>query len=245
MITGIEKTTKMEDKNDKYRIHPSPQLVAAYKNNPFQGQHPQKASVIFFGIDANYASDIESDKELFNILLDYHKDGVAYWKNNENGDHHPFLLPLYRNRPKSEGLLYHDTFRKMALPQIPCADAISFVELLNVPTTGKLSEDKEKLFDALLCRDHLKEVQEWIFEGNKLVFMPNEVIERLKVVKGKNMFDWLDYHFVRAMDTPVIYRNERKNITVRKILHFSSAFHRNKILEQGEVIRKLILDSLG
>jgi hypothetical protein len=36
------KEALQQKKNAKYRIHPSPKLVTAYRDRPFQGQHPKE-----------------------------------------------------------------------------------------------------------------------------------------------------------------------------------------------------------
>ena len=138
----------------RYRVHPSPTLVTTFSNRPFQGQDPNEAKVFFFGIDANYAANVEDNAEFFNILLAYHGNGVAYWQNNENNDHHPFLLPMYR---EGAGYSYHKTIKGIDLPAETCATAISFVEMLNVPTTGSLNEDPGHVFDHLTAAVRLAE----------------------------------------------------------------------------------------
>ncbi len=226
-----------------YREHPSKELQDAFKEHPFQGQHPEKASVFFFGIDANYAADFhETNPTFFRYLLEYHKDGVSYWKNNEKGDHHPFLLPIYGGEA---GTLYHEAFRRMDLPADVCADHISFVELLNVPTTGKLSDDPEHNFDRLFAqsRVHIKKIHDAIFDtDNKLVFMPNVVIQKLATTR---IFNELDFRFVSAAGLPKIYYDSAKNITVHKMLHPSARFHQGQIPLQMQIIRGILLDFIG
>jgi hypothetical protein len=171
----------------EYREHKSMRLRLAYKNRPFQGQNPNDACVLFFGRDANYSSDIGDDREFFDILMEYHNNGVEYWKSNKYDDHHPFLLGIYSNREKSDGHLYHRTFRNIGLPKLLCADEVSFVELISVPTMGKLdykNKESMKTFKELLLnsKEHLEVIEKSITgHNNKLVFMTNEVVKWLRV----------------------------------------------------------------
>ena len=225
-------------------------MRAAYEHRPFQGKVPEDAKIFFFGIDANYDANIA--EEFLNILRQYHENGVAYWldnwQNNNNNNHHPFLRPEYG---QGAGYVYHSTFRMMNLPANLCAEAISFVELLNVPTIGKRDEDPNNLFEQLLQNSlehgHIERLQNSIFNGqNKLVFMPNEVIENLRRINGQTgLFHGLNYAFMKACGLPVIYSNPDSNVTVRKNLHFSARFHRTEVLAQLPVIKQSILDFLA
>lgn len=224
-------------------------MLAAYENGQrsYQGQVIEDAKVFFFGIDANY--DINITEEFLNILRQYHRNGVDYWLNNwqnsNNNDHHPFLLPEYK---QGAGYVYHSTFRMINLPANFCAEAISFVELLNVPTTGNRNEDPN-LFALLLQNSlgHIERLQNAVLNArNKLVFMPNEVIENLKKInKRHSLFPGLKYSYVPARELPVIYNNPHRNITVRKCLHLSAhRFHHKQVLAQLPIIKQFILDFL-
>jgi hypothetical protein len=229
----------------RYRVHPSPTLVTTFSNRPFQGQDPNEAKVFFFGIDANYAANVEDNAEFFNILLAYHGNGVAYWQNNENNDHHPFLLPMYR---EGAGYSYHKTIKGIDLPAETCATAISFVEMLNVPTTGSLNEDPGHVFDHLFTgsHGHLQEIYNAIFDtDNKLVFMPDTVIRKLATT---DLFSELDFDCtIPAAMLPVIYQDPDRNIRIYKALHPSVRFQRQReqLLAQLPIIRQLILNFMN
>lgn len=236
----------------EYREHDSRRLKLAYKSRPFQGQNPKDASALFFGRDANYSPDIEADTEFFDILMEYHNNGVEYWKSNKNDDHHPFLLDIYRNREKSDGYLYHRTFRNICLPKLLCAEQVSFVELISVPTTGKLDyKNKESTtkFNQLLLnsKEHLDDIEKSIIgHNNKLVFMTNEVVNSLLLMKNNfRLFTWINYNFIKADDMPCIYRDDASNIIVYKMLHLSSGFHRSKVEAQLPKIRNTVVDFLS
>lgn len=219
----------------------------AYMHRRFQGQAPEVAKIIIFGIDANYDPEIAEDAVFFEILKAYHADGVAYWQNNGNGDHHPFLLEQYGHKA---GYQYHSMLRLMNLPADPCAESISFVELLNVPTKGdRENEDPDNLFRQLLQQSmgHIEYLNDSIFNAHdKLIFMPNEVIEILKGINRQNhsLFQGVDFRFRPAKGLPVIYHDPDRNITVRKILHFSAPFHQKQVMAQMPVMKEFILKFL-
>jgi hypothetical protein len=112
-----------------YSSHPSKRLNDLFENKPFQGQEPERAKILFIGLDANYASNIESC-EIFEKIQEYHSDGVAFWQ--MHGVHHPFLLPEY----SGDGRKYHRNFARIGFTPND-AELISFVELLHVPTVGR------------------------------------------------------------------------------------------------------------
>lgn len=222
-------------------------MRAAWQLRPFQGQNPENAKVLFFGKDANYDSHITN--AFLAILRQYHEDGPAYWLNNcqnNNNDHHPFLLPVFG---QGAGYLYHDTFRQIKLPGQRCAHAISFIELLNVPTTDIIGEAEfSQLLQNSFEDDHIMRLQNAIFNGrNKLVFVCNEVIQNLKTIKERHgFFNALDYSFKAARDLPPIYTDQARNITVRKYIHLSAhRFHRKQVLAQLPILRQLILHFLN
>ena len=121
---------------DEYGIHPSVELQQLFREQevPTQGQSIGQASVIFIGLDANYSADLLAYPDFFERILEYHRDGVGFWKSH--GVHHPFLLPNYPLPKTGGGVPYHRHFRAMNLTS-GYADAVAFAELLNVPTTGR------------------------------------------------------------------------------------------------------------
>jgi len=72
-----------------YQQHPSEELNRLFHQKPYQGQNPEFAQLIFFGLDANFSEDIEDDIENFEQIKEYLKDGVAYWEK-----YSPERLPL-------------------------------------------------------------------------------------------------------------------------------------------------------
>ena len=113
----------------KYRLHPSGALNRAFAARPYQGAEPEKATFLFVGLDANYSPAIEQNA-VFDRVLDYLEDGVAFWKTH--GVHHPFLLPQYRG----DGQKYHKTFARIGF-RPEHAEEVSFIEMLHVPTVGQ------------------------------------------------------------------------------------------------------------
>ena len=109
--------------------HRDSRLIEAFEQRPYQGACPITARFLFVGLDANFCQRI--DKSLvYCDILDYLNDGVGFWQRNEI--HHPFLLADY----SGDGKLFHQRFSDMKLSS-DIAPLISFVELVNRPTTGR------------------------------------------------------------------------------------------------------------
>ncbi len=117
---------------NKYRKHHSAELNTLFKAKPYQGQDPEKAKVIILGTDANYSEEI-SYHQFFEYILEYHVDGVKFWK--EYNVHHPFLLENYPFNKTGGGVPYHRNFSKLGYNS-DYAEIFSFVELLDIPTIG-------------------------------------------------------------------------------------------------------------
>lgn len=155
---------------DIYGLHPSEELRLLFAVHPYQGQSPDRAKLIVLGNDANYSSEI-SDHSFFQRILEYHRDGVAFWKSNEDGVHHPFLLKSYPLDKTRGGVPYHRNFSKLGLTKAH-AEHISFVELLHVPTTGSSSTDMKK-YKSMLDRDYICSLEEILLGGSKKLVLFN------------------------------------------------------------------------
>lgn len=159
-----------------YNIHNSLVLQDLFSEKPYQGQVPQKASILILGLDANYSVDIESSS-IFDLIKEYHYDGVKFWK--KYGVHHPFLMRGY----KSSGYLYHDMFRKLDI-DVTYADKVSFIELLSKPTQGK---HDAKLFKEYVCdesnKNHLRMIESLFVENTlkKIVYITKSTISNSKL----------------------------------------------------------------
>ena len=154
---------------------------------PYQGQDPKRASVIFVGLDANYSAELFEFPEFRKRILEYHRDGVAFWK--RHGVHHPFLLPEYPLPRNQGGVPYHRKFSNMGLtPEF--ASEISFLELLNVPTTGST---EEKRFWELFSLDHAQRLDRLFRAGERrLVLLPDSVIQKMGAARKRfGVFEWL------------------------------------------------------
>ena len=158
----------------KYGVHPSKELVRLFSEKPYQGADPAEAQILIIGNDANYSPEISNHKEYFKRILDYHSDGVNFWK--MTGHHHPFLLSDYPFDRRKGGVKYHQKFSKMGFCSED-AESFSFVELLNVPTTGNTGSDKE-LFFELLDKDHLQWLESLILGGDKKFVLINQTLAR-------------------------------------------------------------------
>ena len=224
-----------------FGIHQDKDFVEIYRNRPFQGQDPQKAKIVFLGSDANYSPKISND-QFFKCIIEYQKNGVAFWRGSENKCHHPFLLPNFPFNKNKNGVPYHRNFSKLKLDPEKYAEHISFLELLDVPTTGNKSQNIAQ-FDNLLSRKHLQYIDELIKGGGqKLFFVSKGVLIDIKRIKNKNiqniypyndLFDWVQNFVVGSQNrfTAIINGNE-----IKEIYHFSSSqIHRQLPIIKSEM----------
>lgn len=158
----------------KYGVHPSQELLALFSERPYQGQQPERASVLILGNDANYSPAI-SEHPFFSRILDYHADGVRFW--TKNGKHHPFLLADYPFDRRTGGVKYHANFAKLGFTSQD-AGRFSFIELLNVPTTGNTGQNRD-LFFQLLDRRHLSWLEDAIFGSGRKFVLVNQTLARI------------------------------------------------------------------
>lgn len=140
--------------------HRNNKLHELFSLKAFQGANPATARFLFFGLDANYDPDIE-DKHYFSEIISYLEDGVRYWR--ERGYHHPFRHPEYRG----DGALYHKHFAGIGFTR-EHAEQVSFVELIDVPTSGRsvLTVDDLKT-------SHIDRLRDWVLNGRAAyIFIP-------------------------------------------------------------------------
>ena len=156
-----------------YRIHTSKKLVSLFKNKPYQGANPENSKVIILGNDANYSQEITEDN-FFNKILEYHADGVEFWK--KYNVHHPFLLDEYPLKKSEGGVPYHKKIQKLGFDS-RFAKIFSFVELLNVPTIGSTSENM-KLFYEMLDKTHLEWLEDIVFSDNNKLLITNQTLAK-------------------------------------------------------------------
>ncbi|MDA8429533.1 MAG: hypothetical protein M0T70_09785 [Geobacteraceae bacterium] len=203
-----------EAKEMKFQKHTSDELVDLFFQRPFQGQSPEKASIIFLSSDANYSSKISSDS-FFKFILEYQGDGVAFWK--KHGYHHPFMLSCYPFNKNMAGVPFHRNFSKLKLgPEH--AHHISFLELLDVPTIGNKTENRDEFFN-LLSLAHLKYIENLILGGgHKLFFVSNGVVKDIeKINRRYSVFGCLKG---LSENQALSFENGNK---VKQIYHFSSS----------------------
>lgn len=198
-----------------YEPHPSNELNALFRHKPYQGATPQEASFLFIGLDANYAPDLEHSSS-FRSVLEYHEDGVAFWK--RHGVHHPFLLPGYQG----DGRRYHKTFARIGFKP-KHAHLVSFAELLHKPTVGR-----SNLVPQDLDQDHLRWLNEAILHGQaKHIFVSAGVARLMKASKA---FPWLPRDSMPAGSLRLLYSEPMR--TVYSHLHFSNYGKFQKQLEE-------------
>lgn len=159
-----------------YQSHPSEELNAQFRHRPYQGVEPSAATFLFVGLDANYSATIERSPS-FQSVLEYHQDGVAFWR--RYGVHHPFLLPEYRG----DGRRYHRAFARIGFTP-GHATLVSFAELLHVPTVGR-----NKLVPQDFDPAHLHRLDAAIRHGNaKHIFVSASVA---RLMQASKTFPWL------------------------------------------------------
>lgn len=200
-------------------------LVELFKRRPYQGQAPEKATIIFLNSDANYSPEL-SGRPFFDFIREYQLDGVYFWK--KYGVHHPFMLPNYPFDKRKGGVPFHRNFSKLGLEAEKHAEHISFLELLDVPTIGNKSQDREAFFD-LLSPSHLKYIEKLILGGGrKLFFISKGVLKEIrKIKKVYPLFAWLDFNSGSGNQ---LSKSINGN-TIKEIYHFSSSQIHTKIDE--------------
>jgi hypothetical protein len=185
--------------------HPSSKLTATFAERPFQGALPHEAMFLFVGLDANYDERIE-ENPIFDQVLEYHRDGVAFW--HRHLVHHPFLFPGYRG----DGRRYHQSFARIGF-QPEHASLVSFVELLHVPTVGRSA-----LVPSDLSSAHLAWLNGAILGGRPKYTFISAGVARL--MRASGAFSWLPREFPKSQVLPAIYSGAGR--TVYYHLHFSN-----------------------
>jgi hypothetical protein len=216
-----------ESKDMKFQKHTSDELVSLFWKRPFQGQSPEKASIIFLSSDANYSSKISSDS-FFKYILEYQEDGVAFWKKHSH--HHPFMLSCYPFNKNMAGVPFHRNFSKLRLGP-DHAHHVSFLELLDVPTIGNKTENRDEFF-SLLSLVHLKYIENLILGGGrKLFFVSNGVVKDIeKINKIFSVFGCL-----KGLSENQALSLENGN-KIKQIYHFSSSqIHRQLCEIRSEI----------
>ena len=230
----------------EYGAHGFEELEKLYEEKPYQGQRPAAARVVFLGRDANYPQALDDDKyNFFKYILEYHNDGVAFWKNYNI--HHPFLHPDYpcnksNGKLFKDGIKYHKVFAKMGLDS-RYAEYISFMEILNKATCGNTGEDKDNWFYENIEDAHIKMLEEvFLAPGERIVFIPKTVlrVDLLKVKKKTGRFGWLlDADRQSDLDEPCLIL-KREGTRFYKCSHFSGAISNKHLGKIGEIVREFV-----
>jgi hypothetical protein len=188
-----------------YQAHPSRELASHFARRPFQGAEPSVATFLFVGLDANYDASIERSP-LFQSVLEYHQDGVAFWR--RHGVHHPFLLSQYTG----DGRRYHRNFARIGFTS-QHAHHVSFVELLHLPTVGR-----NKLAPEDLDHLHLRMVNSAILSGQaRHIFISAGVV---RLMRASGAFPWLSGRTASSGPLPVLYRQAHRAVYLH--LHLSN-----------------------
>lgn len=213
----------------EFAIHPSEDLVSLFNKRPYQGQSPEKADILFLSSDANYSPEI-STHNFFDYITEYQADGIAFWE--KYGCHHPFLLPDFPFNKNTGGRPFHRNFSKIGLTA-KYAPHISFIELLDVPTIGNKSSNKN-LFYSLISLDHINYLEKLILSGgHKLLFVSGGVLRDIIYLQKKfKLFDWLDY----VPNSKQQYSAKINGNMVKEIYHFSAWQIHGQLAEIRETI---------
>jgi len=214
---------------DEYGIHPSLELrrLFARQSIPSQGQSIERARVVFVGLDANYSAQLLDYPDFFERILEYHENGVAFWK--KHGVHHPFLLAEYPLSRDRGGVPYHRRFSQMGLSP-DFAEHVSFVELLNVPTTGRTIES---VFWDLFDPAYVQRLVDQLTDGSRrLVILSGSVHRTLSAAARRTALR------VPRLELPRVGSEQRIGKS-RIVLwrHFSSAISQRELVGMGDEIR--------
>jgi hypothetical protein len=214
-----------------YGLHPSKELQALFRAQsfPHQGQDPNKAKVVIIGLDANYSPEISDNPSFFSQIVEYHADGIQFWE--KYGVHHPFLLPNYPLKKNTGGVPYHRRFSWMGLTS-GYAPHISFIELLDVPTTGRTERAE---FWQLFEVGHARRIDELASKGERrLIVLSKSLVSNYMAHARKkcSVFEWLPEEFTLG---------EMKSVGDTIVLgapHFSSTTYKKEVFhELGDRIR--------
>jgi len=172
------------NKTINFGRHPNEKLQQLFTQKPFQIQEPEKAKIIFLGLDANWDEHIESDEYYFKEVLNYLEDGISYWK--KNGFHTPMLSSSYKG--KRAGKRYHQKFSKLGFTSKNAED-ICFIELLSCCTFGNSSKNEKLFMEMVRANDnkkHLERIRNLSKKDNILICIPGSkdfkrIIDELKL----------------------------------------------------------------
>ncbi len=140
-----------------------------------------------------------------------------FW--NKYNCHHPFLLSSYPFNKNIAGVPFHRNFSKVGLTP-KHAEHISFVELLDIPTIGNKSQNRD-LFYQLVSVTHLEYIERLMTGGGeKLIFVSNGVLKDIeKIKKSYPVFRWLDFEYGQSQKySKAINGNKiQRSITFRQV----------------------------
>jgi hypothetical protein len=211
-----------------YKLHDSNKLKDCFKKKPWQGNDPTKASFLFVGLDANFDKDIENRLP---VIFDYLDDGVKYWQSNDV--HHPFRLHNFHGN----GRLYHNRFAEIGFSK-KHAGLVSFVELLDVPTTGG-----SNLTASELSPDHLCKLAKWFECGSaRYIFLVgSKVATLMRRTKKSHGLDLLPLNQVKK-DKDLKILREKNGQTIYEIYHFSVHYQKHVTVLERQIaqIREIV-----
>jgi hypothetical protein len=211
-----------------YTPHPSPRLQNLFAAQPWQGADPMQAKYIFVGLDANFAIDVETQ---IPEIVSYLQDGSQFWR--KTGNHHPFVLDTY----KGSGGLYHKNFKLIEFTRDE-AGQVSFVELVQKPTTGR-----NKLVVGDLLLQHMNWLQNIFDNGNAKYILISPAATKL--MKNISVFSWLRYNPNRNEDDLVVLRDNATAVPrqiIYEMYHLSNyGKYDAKLKQQIIQLKKIVI----
>lgn len=220
-----------------YTPHHSPRLIAHFANTPWQGTNPMEAIFLFVGLDANFNPNIDETLpiERRHIIsaevFDYLDNCFNWWDRVEV--HHPFRLPSYNG----DGSRYHETIAEIGFTSRN-AGFVSFVELLNMPTTGR-----SNLILADLSLDCLSDLNNIFVNGEaRYIFVSGKVT---KLMRQSNRFRPLLPNPLPIDGDLKVLRNENGKIIYEMYHPACWGWQLPKLKRQIAQIRKTVRNFLG
>lgn len=185
-----------------------------------------EAKYIFVGLDANFAIDVEAQ---IPEIVPYLEDGPQFWI--DTGRHHPFMLEGY----SGSGSFYHKNFKLIDFTPAE-AGQISFVELVEKPTTGR-----SKLTADDLLLNHMNWLRDVLDNGNaKYIFIPPAAV---RLMKKKEVFSWLRRKPIRIERDFVVLRDNAEHAQIIYEMYHLSNYGKYgvKLKRQIEQLRAIVI----
>ncbi|GFK93967.1 hypothetical protein NNJEOMEG_01805 [Fundidesulfovibrio magnetotacticus] len=220
------------------------EIREAYEARQYQGASPAVARHIFWGTDANFDSELSGENR--KLVLEYLRDGPAFWRQHKGQKHHPFVVDGYKFQ---KGRRYHVMFQKLGFYAADAED-VCFADLCGYSEDAKFDPSRR------VPLDHLVNLARQCFTGGKMNFMPISVLrgfmQRLPHVQPllalsasdtEGVLALTNYKLKNPQEIPVYLG---KDYAVVRHYHFScSNFSCANALKLRSVSRKILSRDMG